>query len=240
MTLLISPRYQHVAWIYSFRFLRVSLSLDLCLPQETLAALQCLRRIASVASSRGDVAIVVTASVMEALTHVRASSSPESLQHAQSALATARSYQLHDMVTALPQLTAMIHFVDVFCGLQDFEPTQAINKMQAMHSVMAPAASDDQWRDDGCFVVPLTGAENSKRDVGSGGLGSKDERGRAVLTFKWMPRSDIYALAYLLSGSVIMHRNSWSGLKTEKYLREGLRMTQGKHFSSSHPKEELI
>lgn len=224
---LILARYQHIAWAYSFRFLRVSLSLDLASHQETSAALQNLRKISFMASSRGDVAIVVTAAILEALTHIRCSSSAESIEHAQSALATARSYQLHDTLRQLPQLSAMVHFVDIFCSLQAFDPVQALAKMQAMHSFMAPGPSDSDWNDDGSFAVPLTQPALPQKELVPRGVVAKDDQGRDVLWFKWLSRSDVYALAYFVSGAVSSHRNAWAGQKAEKYFREGLRMTQG-------------
>lgn len=228
---LIDSRYQHIAWAYSFRFLHVSLSLDLASHHETSAALQNLRRISSTATSRGDVAVIVTAAVLEALTHIRSSSSAESLEHAQSALATARSYQLDDTLKQLPQLTGMVHFVDIFCSLQAFDPAQSIAKMQAMHSFMAPAPTDSEWNDDGSFAVPLTQSDLLQKDLGPRSIVAKDDLGRAVLWFKWLSRSDVYALAYFISGAVSSHRNAWVGHKAEKYFREGLRMTQGMWYA---------
>jgi len=229
---LILARYQHMAWAYSFRFLRVSLSLDLASHQETSIALQNLRRISSTASSRGDVAIVVKAAILEALTYIRSSSSVESLEHAQSALATARSHQLDDTVTQLPQLSAMIHFVDIFCSLQAFDPAQALAKMQVMHSFMAPGPTDNEWNDDGSFAVPLTQPDLLQKDLGPRGIVAKDDHGRDVLWFRWLSRSDVFALAYFISGAVSSHRNAWAGQKAEKYFREGLRMTQGMWYQS--------
>ena len=179
------------------------------------------------ATSRGDVAVVVTAAVLEALTHVRCGNNTESLEHAQSALATARSYQLDDSLKALPQLTGMMHFVDVFCSLRAFDPAQALAKMQAMHSSLAPSPSDSEWNDDGFLAVPLSQPVLIQKDLGPRGIIAKDDRGKDVLWFKWLSRSDVYALAYFISGAVSSHRNAWQGQKAEKYFREGLRMTQG-------------
>lgn len=178
------------------------------------------------ASKRGDSAVVVTAAILEALTHIRSSNTAESIEHAQTALATVRSQQLDETVRQLPQLITIMHLVDVFCSLQVFNSTQAIQKMQAMHAMMDPAVNDNHWKNDGSFAVPVTQAGNFQNKLGPGGIVYKDERGREVLAFTWMPREDIYALAYLLSGAVVSHRNSWGGQKAEKYFREGLRMTQ--------------
>jgi len=214
--------------------------LDLSSHQENIAALQCLRHISAMANDREDSAVVVTAAVLEALTHIRLSNTAESIEQAQSALAAARSHQLNETVKQLPQLMAMIHLVDVFCSLQDFNPAQAIQKMLAMHAMMDPAATDSHWKNDGSFAVPVTRVENFQTSLGAGGIVAKDENGRDVLSFNWMPRRDIYALAYLLSGSVMSHRNSWGGQKAEKYFREGLRMTRGMRYSCYVQSQRLI
>lgn len=192
---------------------------------ETVAGNQSLQKILAIARTRGDVAIAVIAAVMLAFAYLRSSNSTESLERAQSFLAIARSHQLDETLSRLPQLTSMIHFVDLLGSLQHFNPNQAITKMQAMHTVMVPAASDDMWQDDGTFAVPLK--QDGPSDIGSGGIVSKNASGKPVLSFEWIPRGDVYALAYLLSGSVISHRNSTNGQKAEKYFREGLRMAQG-------------
>lgn len=174
---------------------------------------------------------MVMAAILEALTHIRSSSSVEALEHAQSALATGRSYQLDDTIAQLPQLSAMMHFVDIFCSLLAFDPAQALAKMQVMHSSMAPGPTDNEWNDDGSFAVPLTQPDLLQKDLGPRGIVAKDDHGRDVLWFKWLSRSDVFALAYFVSGAVSSHRNAWVGQKAEKYFREGLRMTQGRPYS---------
>ena len=224
----LASSYKHVRWVYAFRFLRVSLSLDLSSHQDTLAALTHLKLIASVSRSHGHLAIFATASTLEALNHLRNSSSLESIEQAQRALAAARSIQMNSLVTKVPQLAALTYFVDLCCSLQNFDPTQATLKMQNMQVFLDPAIDGSHWTRDGSFPVPINQGEPPQANRLSEGIVRTDTEGSWVLEFSWLPKEDIYALAYLLSGAAVGHRNASDGRKGEKFLKEGIRMLAGR------------
>ena len=225
------PRsYKHVRWIYAFRFLRVSLSLDLASHQDTLAALTHLKLIAGVSKNHGHHAIFATASTLEALTHLRHSSSLESIEQAQRALAAARSIQMDSLVTKVPQLAALTYFVDLCCSLQNFDSTQATSKMQNMQAFLDLAIEDSHWTQDERFSVPITLGESPQVNKQHEGIVRTDSEGSLVLELGWLPKEDIYALAYLLSGAAVCYLNASDGRKGEKFLKEGIRMLGGKCY----------
>ncbi|KAL9116533.1 MAG: hypothetical protein Q9187_006938 [Circinaria calcarea] len=222
-------RYQHVAWVYAFRFLRASLSLQMSLHQETLIAMSHLKAITTLSGGRGDLAVSVTAWIIEALIHLHQSNSVESIEQAQHALAAARSSQLNPAAQEVPQLAAMTHFVDLCCSLQKNDPLQALPKMQAMQATLDQRISDKQWNDDGLYSIPIS-RESAMTLQGNGspvGVVRVDSDQNTALVLNWLPREDIYALGYLLSGAVVIHRNAMDGQKSEQYLKEAQRLLEG-------------
>ena len=129
--------YQHIAWVYAFRFLKVSMHLELSSHQDLIAALNLLRSIISVSSDYGDKAILAIGTALEALTCLKMPNNAEYLEEAHRALASVRSLQLDPVTGELHQLTVLMSFVDLCCQLQQFEPHQAVSKMQIMQNALS-------------------------------------------------------------------------------------------------------
>ena len=212
--------------MYAFRFLRVFLALDLSTHQDNLSALSNLKKIQVLSSTWGDKAILAIACVLEALVHLHESSSAESIEQAQHALAVARSSQLDLTVGSVPQLTALIQFADLCCTLEKFDPTQASSKMQAMQAILEKVKEGHSWTEDGSFAIPIA-HPGTLRLATQGGLLRSEADGRLLLMFNWMPKDDIYVLGYLLNSIAMAHRNSLDGQKAEQMLREGIRTQEG-------------
>ena len=219
--------YQHTPWVYAYRFLRVSLCLELSTHQDTISALNQIRNISAWSMARGDMAILATASTFEALIHLRDSSSAESIEQAHRALAAARSSQLDPALGHLPQLSTLTHFADLCCSLQRFDPAQALTKMQAMQATLEERPQDSAWVEDGSFAIPLKHIGKPQQINSQSGLVRSRSDGSLVLMFAWMPREDIYSLGYLLSSAAINHRNSFDGQKAEQMLKDGMLMQDG-------------
>ena len=217
--------YQHTAWVYAFRFLRVSQSLNLSSHQDVFSAFGQLRSISTLADQVGDKAVLATASTLEALLHLRESSSAESIEQAQRALALARSLQNSPAVGQLSQLAILISFIDLACTLQHFDPSQAVTKMQAMQASLEHP--DDTWREDGVLWISVRSQDASQAPGGSGVV-RRDSKGSLSIKLSWSPWANIYALGYLFSSMAIAHRNTSDGLRSEQMLKEGLRCLDSK------------
>ncbi|KAK5019299.1 hypothetical protein LTR60_001168 [Cryomyces antarcticus] len=228
--------YQYIAWVYAFRFLRATLSLQVSSHPETLSALQHLRSISSLAESRGDRAIRVTSAALEAMAHLRAMGS-DSIELAQRAIASARSYQLDPSMHQLPQITALLDCLDLACSLQQFSPEQAATKLQAMQFVMDRVNKDDRWNADGTFSIPIQTNTPSQLTASTGGIFQRNDDGEA-LTLCWLRRSELYTLGYFLSGVATMHRVA-ADVKSEKYLTEGLKCTHDNFRPQENPSTSL-
>lgn len=203
--------------------------------QESLVAINHLKITSSLANRSGDHAISAIASTMEAMTHLYRPNSAESVEQAQRALAAARSLQLDPASRGIPQLTSMMHFVDINCSLQQIDPPQAMAKMQALHQTLDTSQNNPSWTDDGLVRIPLSlGTAKSLHDSGvTGGVLQVDSRGVVKFLINWLPKEEIYALGYLLSAAVTDHRNASDGQKSEKYIKEAKRMVRRKEPPTS-------
>ena len=228
--------YQHIAWVYAFRFLKVSMHLELSSHQDLIAAINLFKSITAMSSDYGDKAILVVGTILEALTCLRMSSNAEYIEEAQRALASVRSLQLDPAISELHQLTVLVSFVDLCCQLQHFDPHQAIAKTQIMQNALKTVDSSQSWTDDGSFAIPLPTARMPSCKSQSGII-RRSNKDSIALMFNWMPKDDVYNAGYLLSGVSMANRNTVDGQKSEHMLEEGIRrlecelmtMTQSSH-----------
>lgn len=214
--------YQHIAWVYAFRFLKVSMHLELSSHQDLIAALNLLKSIISMSRYYGDKAILAIGTTLEALTCLRISSNAEYIEEAQRALAGVRSLQLDPATGELHQLTVLVSFVDLCCQLQQFEPHQAVSKMQIMQSALKTVDSSQSWTVDGSFAIPIPIARMPSCKSQTGIIRRRNNESM-VLMFNWMPKEDIYNVGYLLGGASMANRNTVDGQKSEHMFEEGIK-----------------
>ena len=213
-------REQHRAWLYALRFLRVSFSFDMNQPQETLAAFNQLKIIINTANFRRDTAVTATAYVIEALGHVGRSITAESIEQAQTALASARSLQMSSDTAQIPNLTVMTHFIDLICTLSRDEYELAVKKMKIMHVSLEELRDSKGWSFDGVFTVPVP-QQSSRGGVSTQGVVLTDSAGFSSIQLKWLSKDEVYTLGYMLSAAVTMAKNPQDRM-TEKFLKEAL------------------
>ena len=213
--------YQHIAWVYALRFLKVSLHLELSTHQDTSAALTQLRSIVAMSNDYGDKAVLAVASTFEALTCLRQSSDAESLELAQRALASVRGLQLEPAVEGLPQLAVLTSFVDLCCHLQYFDPTQVWPKLQIMQNAVKSIDEGQTWSNDGSFAIPISTSQMLSCNSDEGVI-RKIQNGSLALMFNWIPKEDVCTIGFFLSAVAMAHRNTTDGQKSEKMLHEGI------------------
>ncbi|KAK7185348.1 hypothetical protein DPSP01_011113 [Paraphaeosphaeria sporulosa] len=206
--------FKQIVWVYAFRFLKVSLALQVPGRPETSSALQQLHAIAAHAEPKGDKAIYVTCCALEAMIHLRSSAS-DRLEQAQRAIASARSLQLELSVKQLGSITILIDYIDVACSIQQGQPSQ--EKLTALQSKVDQNVKPD----NGAFSVLIERSSAPNLTFSTGGVFRKADDGRDELVFAWLPRSDFGMLAYYLSGLVVVTKE-----KGTKYLQEGHALTQ--------------
>lgn len=221
---------QHTAWIYAFRFLRVSLCLQAGGHQNVLNALQQLKSISSAADKHGDICIFVIAAAFEAVVHLREGGA-DSVEQSQHALASARRYQLQVRSSETVQIRALLDVVDLACSLQAHQTADQIQeKMHAMQDIMDDSddatTKDSLWNKDGTFTVPINHNVDMRLIETTSGIFQADSNGRALLTFSWLSKRDLYMLGYFLSGITALQTKPPSDEKASNYLKEGLKLTQ--------------
>ena len=228
--------YQHLAWVYAFRFLDVSLHLENATHsrRDLKSALSMLKAIISTSERYTDVTIFALASILKAWVCLKGFNSEESLEDAQTSLASARSLQTSPLMFRLHQLSYLAAFVDLCCYLQHFDPLQCMEKMHVLEMAQKLSSDSQSWMADGSFYVPLR-RERMAHCRRTDGVVRLADDGSLLLLFNWMPREDMYSVAYLLSGLAFAHKNSAEIYsKSEHLLQDGikqaLRMCNGPNY----------
>lgn len=190
--------FQLTHWVYTFRFLRVSLSLQSGGHSDTATVVKHLTAVATMAEERRHIAVQIVAAVLEAIVHLR-SSSADSLDLAQRAMATARTHQLGKEMQRMPQMQALLDCVDLMCSLLSYKPIQVLAKKEQMQEKVDGGHAGLGWSKDGTFALELTSTPNEHLEQDTGGIMTRSTTGQALLGMRWMARSQLYALEYLLS-----------------------------------------
>jgi hypothetical protein len=170
------------------------------------AALQNLRSIAKLAGEQNDRAIYITASLMEAIAHLK-STGPESMEHAQRAIAAVWAYQL-DKSSNIPQLLGLAHILDVACSLKQGNPSVMINKLKLMQTMMDEALRDSAWSTTGDVIaIPINRTQNSSQVVSPDTrtiLGIGDD-GRDNLMLSFLNKKDAFSITSVYATSFAYH-----------------------------------
>jgi hypothetical protein len=188
--------FQHIAWVYAFRFLKVSLTLQIAGRIESVPALQQLHAILSHAERQGDRAIYVACSALEAMVHLR-SGAPDRIEQAQRAIAAARSLQLQESSKQLGSFGSLIDIIDLACGIQQGNPNN--QKSTALIESMMDENNSSPSNDNGVFGVLLERSSAGNMTFDTGGIFRKSSDGRDELVFAWLPREDLKTLCFHMS-----------------------------------------
>ncbi|EGD93381.1 hypothetical protein TESG_00927 [Trichophyton tonsurans CBS 112818] len=228
--------YRHTGWEYAFRLLRASISLSPPPHQDLVGALHNLQKISSLAASCGDKAVSVIAAVLEALIHLQQSTNADSIEHAQRAIATARSRQLDPEIRGIPQLNSVIQMIDICCSVLEYDTNQSSQKLKEMQRSMDQDIHNPKWKDDGSFALPLSAGTMKSASPRE----PRHDGHIFELTMSWLPEHDLYALCYFLSSVTLSAKNPQDGHKAEKYLEEGLGMMKAGLSSPQGISESLV
>ena len=213
--------YQHIAWMYAFRFLKVALHLELSSRQDLTFALSQLRTISSLAKEQGETLVAVFATAMEVLISLRDNRDSGGFEQAQHALASLKKFQLDPALNENPRMTVLSLYADLACRLQNFQPEEALASMKNMREKLENAMKSEEWSSGSSFPVPLIKAM-TPIPAGESGVMKRRKDGSMVLALRWMSKVDIENIGYLLGGITLGHKNSFDGHKAEKSLLEGI------------------
>lgn len=187
--------FQQIAWVYAFRFLKVSLLLQSTDRVEAIPALQQLHAITAHAEKRNDTAIAFACYVFEALVHLR-SSAQDRLVEAQRAIAQARSLQLTMSAKQQGSFGTLFNVIDLACSVHQNAPDSA--KSTALIQATADENDTDFGTENGVFTVTLNRTSGGSLTTDTGGIFRRNPEGRDELVFSWLPREDIKSLCFYL------------------------------------------
>lgn len=185
--------FQHIVWVYAFRFLKVSLILQIPGRVEAVPALQQLHAILAHAEKRGDRAIYAACSALEALVHLR-SAAADRLEQAQRAIAASRSRQLQVSAKDLASFGTLTNMIDIACGIQHGTPNS-----QASTTLITSILDDNNKAsssENGVFTVLVERSTGENLTFDTGGVFRKSADGRDELVFAWLPMEDLKTLCF--------------------------------------------
>ncbi|KEQ99201.1 hypothetical protein AUEXF2481DRAFT_2008 [Aureobasidium subglaciale EXF-2481] len=231
----LTETYAHYPWMYVYRFLKVSFSLQMSRP-DLNAALQQLRRISQLAEKQRQHPILATCSALEALVHLR-SDQADSADNFQRSLAAARTHQLNRDVADISQIAALLDCLDLCSDLMNGKPEQLMEKMNVMQKALD--GGKRKTAHDGSFYVPTT--ENAPEDVSldTCGIMERTTEGKRAIVFQWLRRSEVFALGYIFSSLASVSKNIVDH-KAEKYVIEGGKLTQNDYNPENERKVQSL
>ncbi|KAF3907182.1 hypothetical protein ABW21_db0208529 [Orbilia brochopaga] len=183
--------------------------------QDDNAAISSLRSAADMAKKRDDVCVYALANLMEAavlLTH-----GVNGVDSAKKAMTRASNVPLQ----AVPQLGFLFQMLDImWATIQGSAIIETEAKMKLLQENMDGTDSWKLWPADGTFGIPVKP--------------SSDRGGPEELRFRWLPKADLWALVWFLSGMVRTHSNGFDK-KSEACLKRGLEIVEGLLSGNSDP-----
>jgi hypothetical protein len=185
--------FQHIAWIYALRFLRVTLALQIPGRVEVVPALQQLHAIQAHAEKRGDRAIYVACCALEAMVHLR-SAAADRLEQTQRAIAAARSLQLQVSAKELGSFGTLIDIIDIASGIQTGKPDT--QKSTALLETILGKNNEEAPSETGVFTVLIERSFGGNLTFDTGGVFRKNADRKDELVFAWLPTEDIKALCF--------------------------------------------
>ncbi|KAK1813198.1 hypothetical protein LTR12_012452 [Friedmanniomyces endolithicus] len=212
-------------WVYSFRFLRVSLGLQVLGPAETAAVLKHLSALKTAAESQRHITVQIVAATLDAAVHLK-SGAPDAIELAQRAIAAARMHQLSPEMQCAPQLRALLDCLDLACSLMQHKPTHIIEKMRQMQTSIDATKYDNAWiQNSSTFLVPIGNLIGGDIHADTAGIMAETAKGELGLRFDWIHKGRLYALGYLLSGVASNYKHGGDS-QTDEMLEGALRLAK--------------
>ncbi|CZS93681.1 related to CYC8-general repressor of transcription [Rhynchosporium agropyri] len=227
-----SEVYQHYPWVYAFRLLRASHSFVSGIATENHAAIVNLNAVTDLAEQLGDHAVHLTASLMKAIAYMKRSGT-EAMENIQASIAAAWRYQTEPSCR-IPQLVALTHILAVACSIRQGNSKAMVEDLKKMQMMMDDALKNGNWSTSSdTMSIPIQRTLKSSQIVSSDtrtvlGIGGD---GGDNLMICFLNKKDTYAITYLLSGVVLLHKNS-ADQKGLKFLKAGLDLLEADTKSS--------
>ncbi|PNS21491.1 hypothetical protein CAC42_1270 [Sphaceloma murrayae] len=216
--------YNNASWIYVFRLLRVALALQLQQNTEFQATLHQLKQLSQLAEARREIPFLVVAHVLEATVYIR-SGHADSIEQAQRAIAAARTHQLDQSLSRIPQLKALILFTDLCCDLSIDKLDQLQAKVDTLQDFVDQLGANEKAWLSSSFNLPTSIPANDTVLEDTSGILRRTSDGKTSISFRWLNKIELFMLGFLLSGAARLQRNCVDD-RAEQYLSEGISYAQ--------------
>ncbi|KAI0205419.1 cohesin loading factor-domain-containing protein [Astrocystis sublimbata] len=215
---------KHTHWVYAFRFLKASFYLQSLNPTEA-HALENLRAITVLASQRGDYPISAVASLLEALSHLRAMKD-DAIVRIQACIAQASKYQLADSMSIM-QLDVLQLVLDLACSLQQKSPQIISQKLRALQDKMDISIRDTSGSlQDTQLFLPIhkqvTNQQIISQDTSNIVRPGEDGDAFDYLAMSFWSKLEAFTTTYTYSGLALLYQQPRSDKKLFSLWEEAL------------------
>ncbi|KAI0969803.1 hypothetical protein F4678DRAFT_463131 [Xylaria arbuscula] len=236
---------KHTHWVYAFRFLKTSFYLQSVNPTE-VHALENLRAISILASQRGDRPIFAVASLLEALSHLRAMKD-DAVARIQGCIAQASKYQLDDSMSIM-QLDVLRLVLDLACSLQQKSPHMISQKLKALQDQMDASIKNTKWGfQDRQLLLPIQKQAFNQQivslDTSSIIQPGGDGDGYDYLAMSFWSKLEAFTTTYTYSGLALLYQQPRSDKKLFSLWEEALsqlRRNRAKIRGFAHCLEDAV
>ncbi|KAI0403636.1 cohesin loading factor-domain-containing protein [Xylaria palmicola] len=235
---------KHTHWVYAFRFLKTSFYLQSLNPTEA-HALENLKAIAMLAGQRGDHPIFAMASLLEALSHLRAMKE-DAIVRIQACIAQASKYQLDESMSII-QLDVLQLVLDLACSLHQKSPQIIEQKLKALQNKMDASIKNTSWSyQDRLLLLPIHKQATSQQVISSDTSSivrpGEDGDGYDYLAMSFWSKLEAFTTTYTYSGLALLYKQPRSE-KIFSLWEEGLhqlRKNRTKIRGFTHCLEEAV
>lgn len=209
-------------WYYAFRLLKASFYMEMGNGSDA-SALENIRAIQNVATTRGDNALSILASLWEGLALLK-TAKEGSMEKVQSCIAQAAKYQFDPSVRIL-QLDILMLLLDFAASLHYPNPDATTQKLRDLQRRLDGSEDWNNVRSD--FLVPIkkqsassqiVSADTSAIIVPNDGTSDYDQ-----LVVSFMTKMELRSLVFTFSGLASFHKQS---SRSNEFWREGLKILE--------------
>ncbi|KAL0465691.1 cohesin loading factor domain-containing protein [Neurospora intermedia] len=224
--------YKHAPWVYAFRFLKAAFHIQ----SGTAAdhhALENLRRMASIATTRDEKAMFVMVMLLEGLSHLN-TMKDDWINRVQNCIAQAQKLQFDD-AAHLPQLDVLLLLLDLACSLRQKSHRDAAQKLSVLQSKLEELRNLPSWSSVSHeLLLPIRRVVNDAAPTLSRDTEAVLRRGDGTfdyLVLSALGKQGSFAMAYIFNGIVALYKSTTLG-RSSTIWTEAVRLLEDKNLDS--------
>ncbi|KAK1778980.1 cohesin loading factor-domain-containing protein [Copromyces sp. CBS 386.78] len=224
--------YKHAPWVYAFRFLKAAFHIQ----SGTAAdhhALENLRRMASIATTRDEKAMFVMVMLLEGLSHLN-TMKDDWINRVQNCIAQAQKLQFDD-AAHLPQLDVLLLLLDLACSLRQKSHRDAAQKLSVLQSKLEELRNLPSWSSvSDELLLPIRRVGNDAAPTLSRDTEAVLRRGDGAfdyLVLSALGKQESFAMAYIFNGIVALYKSTTLG-RSSTIWTEAVRLLEDKNSGS--------